>query len=191
MKKRLRLGLTRRFTHGASPADVGDRLARHETRGTNRGSERQRVSHPASGCLRGKDQIQEGRDPHGTDPHRGRPHRGRPIHRGSDPHKGRDPHRRHTVRRDSIGIVVNVRLCFKGGHIFLRCSKIDMGTANFVNAVRIFTLEPRNMSFCNRVNPNMLFCNRYRSNLAFTRYSFTSRRLCTNQSSFHPPRPPA
>ena len=66
------------------------------TRGTNRGSERQSVSHPASGCLRGKDQTQEGRDPQGTDPHRGRPHRGRPTHRGIDPHKGRDPHRRHT-----------------------------------------------------------------------------------------------
>jgi len=71
-------------------------LARHETRGTNRGSERQSVSHPASGCLRGKDQTQEGRDPQGTDPHKGCPHRGRPTHRGSDPHKGRDPHRRHT-----------------------------------------------------------------------------------------------
>jgi len=64
----------------------------------NRGSERQSVSHPASGCLRGKDQTQEGRDQQGTDPHRGRPHiGGRPTHRGSDPHnKGRDPHRRHT-----------------------------------------------------------------------------------------------
>jgi len=59
----------------------GDRLARHVTRGTNRGSERQSVSHPASGCLRGKDQTQEGMDPQGTDPHRGRPHRGRPTHR--------------------------------------------------------------------------------------------------------------
>jgi len=37
-------------------------VARHETRGTNRGSERQSVSHPASGCLGGKDQTQEGRD---------------------------------------------------------------------------------------------------------------------------------
>ena len=27
--------------------------------------------------------------------------------------------------------------------------------------------------------------------LAFTRYSFTSSRLCTNQSSFHSSRPPA
>jgi len=30
-------------------------------RGTNRGSERQSASNPASGCLRGKDQTQEGR----------------------------------------------------------------------------------------------------------------------------------
>jgi len=51
------------------------------TRCINRGSERQSVSHPASGCLRGKDQTQEGRDPQGTDPHRGRPHRGRPTQR--------------------------------------------------------------------------------------------------------------
>jgi len=29
------------------------------------------------------------------------------------------------------------------------------------------------------------------SRLAFTRYSFTSRLLCTNQPSFHSPRPPA
>jgi len=29
------------------------------------------------------------------------------------------------------------------------------------------------------------------SKLAFTRYSFTSRPLCTNQPSFHSPRPPA
>ena len=73
----------------------------------NRGSERQSVSHPASGCLRGKDQTQEGRDPQGTDPHRGRPHRGRPTHTGSDPHKGRDPHRRHT---DTINIHVYISL---------------------------------------------------------------------------------
>jgi len=62
----------------------------------NRGSERQSVSHPASGCLRGKDLTQEGREPQGTGPHGGRPHRGRPTHRERDPHKGRDPHRRHT-----------------------------------------------------------------------------------------------
>ena len=29
------------------------------------------------------------------------------------------------------------------------------------------------------------------NDLAFTRYSFTSRLLCTNRPSFHPPRPPA
>ena len=29
------------------------------------------------------------------------------------------------------------------------------------------------------------------ANLAYTRYSFTSRLLCTNQPSFHSPRPPA
>ena len=69
---------------------------RHLTWLYNRGIERQSVSHPASECLRGKDQTQEGRDPQGTDLHRGRPHRGRPTHRGSDPHEGRDPHRRHT-----------------------------------------------------------------------------------------------
>ena len=40
----------------------------------DRGIERQSVSHPASGCLRAKDQTQEGRDPQGTDPHRGRAH---------------------------------------------------------------------------------------------------------------------
>ena len=82
----------------------GDRLARNETRGTNRGNERKCVSHPACkcvshpacGCLRDEDLTLEGRDPQGTDPHRGRPHRGRPTHRGSDPHKdkGRDPHMR-------------------------------------------------------------------------------------------------
>ena len=56
-----------------------DHLARHETRGTNRGSERKNVSHPASGCLRGNKETQEGRDPQGTDlqgtaPPRGAPH---------------------------------------------------------------------------------------------------------------------
>jgi len=73
-----------------------DRLARSETRGANRGSERKCVSHAAMHAYVTRIRTQEGGDPQGTNPHRGRPHRGRPTHRGSDPHKGRDPHRRHT-----------------------------------------------------------------------------------------------
>jgi len=59
------------------------------TRGTNRGSERKSVSHPASGCLRGIEETQEGRDPQGTDPHRRRPtQRGAPHYEGATHTRG-------------------------------------------------------------------------------------------------------
>jgi len=64
--------------HGAGPGPGGG----WPTRGTNRGRERKNVSHPASRCLRGNEETQEGRDPQGSDP------------QGTDPHRGAS----HTTR---------------------------------------------------------------------------------------------
>jgi len=75
---------------------TGDHLARNETRGTNRGSERQSVSHPASGCLRGIKETQEGRDPQGTDPHIGLP-----TQKGARHNEGANQTRGATHTRDT------------------------------------------------------------------------------------------
>jgi len=147
-----------------------------------RGSECQSVSHPASGCLRAKDQTQEGRDPQGTDPHRGRPHRGRPTIRGSDPHKGRDPHRRHTDTVPPLAIVVFPSAVF-GGALPppLRSSECAFSW--------IMRPPVRPSSGVSTPDSGWQRTAGRPGTLAFTRYSFTLKLYCGSQSSFYCPPP--